>query len=36
MKILLGLFWGLVIGVLCVTGIAMCRGIAGPFLYSAF
>jgi hypothetical protein len=36
MKVLRGVCWGLLWGALFVLGVVLCRGIAGPFLYSAF
>lgn len=36
MKLLLGVGWGLLLGALFVLGLILCRGIAGPFIYSVF
>lgn len=36
MRLLLGIFWGLLFGGLFALGVILCRGIAGPFIYSAF
>jgi hypothetical protein len=36
MKVLRGICWGLALGALFVLGVILCRGIAGPFIYSVF